>query len=93
MCIAYVGILLDLMSAGYFKPVVSDVATFVVEVVALTNGGGSDNSNGGGGGGSQPSGCGPSQGTLPGDWRACVAGHSRPDAHADAAKAQYGGCW
>ena len=63
MCIAYVGILLDLMSAGYFKPVVSDVATFVVEVVALTNGGGSssnNNNNGGGGSSGQPSGYGPS---------------------------------
>lgn len=58
-CIAYVGILLNLMSAGYFKPVVSDVATFVVEVVALTNGGGSNNNNGGDSG-SKPSGYGPS---------------------------------
>ena len=61
MCISYVGILLDLMRAGYFKPVVSDVATFVVEVVALGNGGGgSNNNNGGGGSSGQPSGYGPS---------------------------------
>lgn len=59
MCVAYVGILLNLMTAGYFKPVVSDVATFVVEVVALSNGG-SSNNNGGGGGGGKPSGYGPS---------------------------------
>ena len=59
MCFSYVGILLDLMRAGYFKPVVSDVATFVVEVVALSNGGSSSNNNGGGSSG-QPSGYGPS---------------------------------
>lgn len=63
-CVAYVGILLNLMTAGYFKPVVSDITTFVVEVVALSNGGNNNNNNNGGGGGSNggsnPSGYGPS---------------------------------
>ena len=46
-CIGYVGILLNLMSAGYFKPTVTDISTFVVLVASLANsGGGGGNNNG-----------------------------------------------